>query len=93
VEVRTTVRDHENNLVRGGATVTIEFVSAGGVEHTATGTTDANGVASVSYALPQSARTGEWTARVTSIAGTHLVYASGANVVSSVSFSVVSGNN
>jgi len=93
VDVRTTVRDHENNLVRGGATVTIEFVSAGGVEHTATGTTDAHGVASVSYALPQSARTGEWTARVTSIAGTHLVYASGANVVSSVSFSVVSGNN
>ena len=90
VEVRTTVRDHANNLVLGGASVTIEFVNPDGVVvHTASGTTDGAGIASVSYALPQNAKIGaNWVARVTTIGGTHLQYNSALNVVSSVTFAV-----
>lgn len=89
VEVRTTVLDHENALVAGGASVTIEFVDSDGVvRHTASGTTSASGIASASYALPSSAKAGVWTARVTIISGTNLVYNSAANVVTSVTFTV-----
>lgn len=89
VEVRTTVRDHDNNLILGGASVTIEFVDPDGVvQHTASGTTNGAGVASASYPLPSNAKQGTWTARVSTITGTHLNYVSSANVVSSVTFTV-----
>ncbi|HVM44605.1 MAG TPA: MG2 domain-containing protein [Candidatus Thermoplasmatota archaeon] len=89
VEVRTTVRDHDNNLVAGGASVVVEFLDdRGDVQSTSNTTTDASGVASATYPLPQNARTGQWTARVTVVSGTHLVYNSAANVVSSVNFQV-----
>ena len=88
VEVRATIRDHESALV-AGASVTIEYVDGNDVvQATRTGTTDANGVASVTYALPSNAAQGSWTARVTSVTGTHLDYVSANNVVTSVGYAV-----
>lgn len=88
VEIRTTVRDHDGVLVPD-ATVTIEYVNdKNTVVATRTAITDASGIASTTYALPSSASTGAWTARVTSISGTFVLYDSGANTVSSDGFSV-----
>ena len=88
VEVRVTVRDHENALV-AGASVTVEYVdSNGAVAATRTATTSAGGVASVTYVLPPSAPQNAWVARVTTMSGTHLAYNPAANVVGQAGFTV-----
>lgn len=89
IETRVTVRDHDNALLQG-VTVTIELRRPNGnLEATLTGTTDANGVASMTYELPASAPTGTtWVDRVTNLSGTDLVYASGANVITQRNFTV-----
>lgn len=88
LEVRATVRDHLGNLVQG-ATVTIQLIEPDADLHaTLTPTTSASGVASGTHTLAASAPQGQWTARVTGISGTGLVYNAGANVVTQVTFNV-----
>lgn len=88
VETRVTVLDHLGNAVEG-ATVTLELVDPQPtVQSTGTPATSATGVASHEYTLPKSARQGQWTARVTDVAGTFLVYDSGSNSATSRTFEV-----
>lgn len=88
VETRVTIRDHANVLVQG-ASVTVEYVDPDQVvAATRTATTDASGISSTSYVIPNGAPRNGWTVRVTIITGTGLYYDSAANVVTSVGFTV-----
>lgn len=88
LEVRVTVRDHLGAVVEG-ATVTLELIEPDADLHTTlTPVTAASGVASGTYYLQPSVPQGQWTARVTAIAGTGLVYESASNVVTQVNFDV-----
>lgn len=88
VDVRAEVRDHNGDVVEG-ATVTVELRRQNGqLQATLNGATAANGVASLTYALPGNANKSDWTATVTSVSKTGHAYDAASNVVTQVTFTV-----
>lgn len=89
VETRVLVHDH-NNALAAGTSVTIELVDPSNVvQYTGTATTDASGIASFTYTLPNNAAFGTWTARVTSLSGANDVYDSAQNTMTQTTFEVI----
>lgn len=88
VEVRVTVVDSAGSPF-AGATVAMEWLKPGGaLDHTSSAATNATGIASSSWFVPNGSNQGTWTIRVTGITGTGATYDSAANVVSQVTFTV-----
>lgn len=88
VEVRVTVVD-DGDVPFAGATVDIDWLKPNtNLDHASSAITDATGIASSTWAIPEGANQGTWTARVTSISGPGVFYDSAANVLNSVTFDV-----
>lgn len=88
VETRVVIKDHNGDIVQG-ATVTIELVDPQTtVQYTDSAVTSASGIAYFNYTLPNNARQGTWTDRVTDVSGTNMVYDSISNVVTEITFTV-----
>lgn len=81
-----TVRDETNALV-SGATVSIEVTSPEGTTYTASGTTAANGVVTLSVSQRGGGH-GGWSSCVTSITGTNMRYVSSSNAQTCASASI-----
>lgn len=87
VVAHVTVVDQDGFVVPG-VSVSVEFVRpSGGVDATASATTDATGLAKPQHTLPN-APTGSWVARVSAISGGGVTYVPASNTITQVGFTV-----